>query len=113
MKKLVAIVLIASLYSPQVAQIVSYSQCAILATFNVDVSLCDCLKKSTTTYHTTDGYLNSEVKNSTTKVSWNYNNDNSFNIPIQPIVFIANKPISSYNKVFPNAPSSLVFRPPC
>lgn len=113
MKKIAIILLLISLYSPQIVQLLRYSNCALQASFNVDESLCDCLKKSTTTYHATDGFVNSEIKTPTTQVNWNYTSDNNFLIKIKPIITANNKQGFYYNYVLPNAPSALIFRPPC
>jgi hypothetical protein len=113
LKRIVTILLIVSLYSPQIAQFLSYSNCAILASFNVDISLCDCLKKSTTTYHTTDGFLNTEIKSSTAQHSWNFTADNNFDITLKPIIATTSKQNFYYNLQFPNTLQRLVFRPPC
>lgn len=91
----------------------SYSQCAILASFDIDVSLCDCLKKSTAVYHTLEGTLNTEAKNSPANIDWNYTNNNSFSITIKSQVSSVKKHFSYYNQVLPNAAVNSVFRPPC
>lgn len=109
MQKLITILLCFALYAPNVAQLISYSECSMSATSNSEQKICDCLLEKTIA---NNNYPVDKHEHHIIKADWQYIITPKFNFTEHFIAINNLQHSTNYLLQVPICIGNKIFHPP-